>query len=160
LLRKGGAQDFDIITENGKHLGPTGEFSPSQFRDMMRAELWRYSRRQLANVLSVSGDEQFRSTILMLKILETSMHASFEGLAAARANLSGGEAQGAGGGDSGVAGARAVALHEVGGRLEQLCGLVHAQAADITALRTAHSHVSSLVIDLTQRLEQAGVIPR
>ena len=31
----------------------------------------RYSRRELANVLEVSGDEQFRSTILMLKLFET-----------------------------------------------------------------------------------------
>ena len=35
---------------------------------MMRGELWRYSRRELNNVLSVSGDEQFRSIILMLKV--------------------------------------------------------------------------------------------
>jgi hypothetical protein len=28
--------------------------------------LWRYSRRELNNVLSVSGDEQFRSIILMV----------------------------------------------------------------------------------------------
>jgi hypothetical protein len=32
---------------------------------MMKGELWRYSRRQLNNVLSISGDEQFRATILM-----------------------------------------------------------------------------------------------
>ena len=31
----------------------------------MKGELWRYSRRELNNVLSVSGDEQFRATILM-----------------------------------------------------------------------------------------------
>ena len=29
-----------------------------------------YCRRELNNVLSVSGDEQFRSIILMLKIME------------------------------------------------------------------------------------------
>ena len=33
--------------------------------------VFRYSRRELANVLEVSGDEQFRSTILMLKLFET-----------------------------------------------------------------------------------------
>ena len=36
-----------------------------QFQEMMKRELWRYSRRELNNVLSVSGDEQFRSIILM-----------------------------------------------------------------------------------------------
>lgn len=50
--------DFDVITDHGKHLGPTSEFNSSQFQDMMKGELWRYSRRELNNVLSVSGDEQ------------------------------------------------------------------------------------------------------
>jgi hypothetical protein len=62
--------DFDIITDYGKHLGPTAEFDKEQFREMMNGELWRYSRRQLDNVLSLTGDEQFLSTILMLKIFE------------------------------------------------------------------------------------------
>ena len=64
--------DFDVLTENGKYLGPTAEFNREQFQIMMKGELWRYSRRELANVLSVSGDEQFNSTILMLKIMESS----------------------------------------------------------------------------------------
>ena len=70
---------------------------------MMKRELWRYSRRQvtlhamyvghvrvislirshrqLANVLSLSGDEQFRSTILMLKIFEINVSQQFAALA-------------------------------------------------------------------------------
>ena len=60
--------DFDIITENGRHLGANNEFNANQFNDMMKKELWRYSRRELENVLKVSGDEQFKSTILMLVI--------------------------------------------------------------------------------------------
>ena len=71
----------DIITENGKHLGPTAEFNSVQFQDMMKGELWRYSRRELANVLEVSGDEQFRSTILMLKLFETSTRAQLREMA-------------------------------------------------------------------------------
>jgi len=63
--------DFDVVTENGKHLGETAEFNRQQFQMMMKGELWRYSRRELANVLSVSGDEEFNSTILMLKIMES-----------------------------------------------------------------------------------------
>ena len=62
--------DFDIISENGKHLGPTAEFNQEQFREMMNGELWRYSRRQLDNVLSLTGDDRFQSTILMVKIFE------------------------------------------------------------------------------------------
>ena len=64
-------EDFDIVTENGKHLGATNEFNREQFQTMMKKELWRYSRRELANVQSVSGDEQFNSTILMLKMMES-----------------------------------------------------------------------------------------
>ena len=71
----------DIITENGKHLGPTAEFNSAQFQDMMKGELWRYSRRELANVLEVSGDEKFRSTILMLKLFETSTRAQLREMA-------------------------------------------------------------------------------
>ena len=70
--------DFQILSENGRHLGlnlaaadSEDEFDMAQFRQMMKGELWRYSRRQLANVLSVSGDEQFISLIVMLKLMET-----------------------------------------------------------------------------------------
>ena len=69
--------DFDIITENGKHLGPSAEFNSAQFQNMMRGELWRFSRRELNNVISVSGDEQSRSMLLMLKIMESSTRSSF-----------------------------------------------------------------------------------
>jgi hypothetical protein len=55
--------DFEIICDYGKHLGPTGEFNQSQFRDMMQDELWRFSRRQLANVLSESESNEFKSTV-------------------------------------------------------------------------------------------------
>jgi hypothetical protein len=60
----------DLMTEHGKHLGPQGEILEENFQAMMFGELWKYSRRQLNNVLAVSGDEQFRSIILMLKINE------------------------------------------------------------------------------------------
>ena len=66
----------DIITENGKHLGPSAEFNSAQFQEMMKGELWRFSRRELNNVISVSGDEQSRSMLLMLKIMEASTRAT------------------------------------------------------------------------------------
>ena len=70
--------DWNIITENGKHLGPDGEFNQDQFLDMMKGELLRYSRRQLNNVLTVSGDETDRAVILMLKLFEADSKASLE----------------------------------------------------------------------------------
>ena len=68
-------EDFDIVTENGRYV-TQNEFNGRQFREMIKGELWRFSRRALNNVLSVTGDEQFRSTILMLKIFEISSSAA------------------------------------------------------------------------------------
>jgi hypothetical protein len=31
--------DFEVITEKGTHIGPTGEFNRTQFLDMMRGEV-------------------------------------------------------------------------------------------------------------------------
>ena len=45
---------------------------------MMKGELMRHSRRQLNNVMTVSGDEQIRSVILMLKLFETETSACLE----------------------------------------------------------------------------------
>ena len=70
--------DWNIITENGKHLGPGDEFSQEQFVDMMKGELLLCSRRQLNNVLTVSGDETDRSVIMMLKLFEADTKASLE----------------------------------------------------------------------------------
>ena len=39
-----GRDDFDVITDGGKFLGPTGEFNKLQFRKMMKGELERFSR--------------------------------------------------------------------------------------------------------------------
>ena len=75
-------EDFEIITENGKYLNQTGEFDSDQFQAMMRGELWRYSRRALNNVLCVTGDDQFRSTILMLKLMDMTLRASLADIAA------------------------------------------------------------------------------
>jgi hypothetical protein len=47
---------------------------------MMKAELWRFSRRQLANVISVSGDEKFTAMIVMLKFIETYMQSKFSSM--------------------------------------------------------------------------------
>ena len=85
--------DYDALTENGKHLCPSTqvfivisvdqffsrndrlicvisrvfvqEFNREQFKNMMKRELWRYSRRELSNVIEITGDDQFRSTIVM-----------------------------------------------------------------------------------------------
>ena len=39
----------------------------------MKRELWRFSRREINNVLALSGDEQSYSMLLMMKIFEVSM---------------------------------------------------------------------------------------
>ena len=53
-------EDFETITENGRFVTDS-EFDSEQFQQMMRAELWRFSRRALNNVLSVTGDDQVSS---------------------------------------------------------------------------------------------------
>ena len=56
----------------------------------------RYSRRQINNVLLVTGDEQFRSMILMLKMLEASTNASFKQLTTSLAGNAGAQILAAG----------------------------------------------------------------
>ena len=75
-------EDFDVMTENGRLVTAAGEFDRAQFHKMMRGELWRYSRRALNNVLCVTGDDQFRSTILMLKLMDMTLRASLADIAA------------------------------------------------------------------------------
>eukprot|EP00277_Geminigera_cryophila_P032729 CAMPEP_0173126910 /NCGR_PEP_ID=MMETSP1102-20130122/57457_1 /TAXON_ID=49646 /ORGANISM="Geminigera sp., Strain Caron Lab Isolate" /LENGTH=740 /DNA_ID=CAMNT_0014036387 /DNA_START=163 /DNA_END=2382 /DNA_ORIENTATION=+ len=70
--------DFDVLTENGKLLGEYGEFNRMQFRSMMRGELLRYSRRQMANSITLSDSEEFRSTVMLIKLMELSHRESFK----------------------------------------------------------------------------------
>jgi len=67
--------DFEIITEYGKllHSPEKPEFNKMQFRDMMRNELFRFARRNLANALQESEGEEFRQLVLMLKLMETNL---------------------------------------------------------------------------------------
>ena len=69
-------EDFEIITNNREFCGPDGEFDRFQFRLMMQGELWRYSRRELNNVLTSGASDEFRATIMMLKIMENRIIAS------------------------------------------------------------------------------------
>lgn len=62
--------EFEVLTENGRYLNAQGEFDRSQFRSIMKGELWRYSRRELANVIEFSNGVEFRSTILFLKMFQ------------------------------------------------------------------------------------------
>jgi hypothetical protein len=62
-----------LAPDNGNHLTEDGEFGMIQFRDMMKGELWRYSRRELVNVLAFSDSEEFKSTVVMLKIMDTKL---------------------------------------------------------------------------------------
>ena len=62
--------DYDAITENGKHLTRTGELTKLNFRDMMKDKFTRYSYRTLANSLTESQNHEFKSTVLLLKMVE------------------------------------------------------------------------------------------
>ena len=67
----------------------------------LAGELWRFSRRELANVLSLSDSSEFGSTILMLKLFENSVHHKLNKLAASVGNGKAGRRVGGEGEDGG-----------------------------------------------------------
>ena len=70
------ADDFEIITENGKHLGEEGDFNKDQFHGMMNTELNRFVFRGLCNALKESDNEEFKQLTLMLKMVEKNIQTS------------------------------------------------------------------------------------
>jgi hypothetical protein len=65
--------DFDLISNNGQLLSDEGEFNQQQFRKMMLGELQRYTRRTLRNAVVLSNNQEFHSTIMLIKLLEQSV---------------------------------------------------------------------------------------
>jgi voltage-gated sodium channel len=65
--------DFELISDNGQLLSDDGEFNQQQFRNMMLGELQRYARRTLRNAVVLSNNQEFHSTILLIKLLEQSL---------------------------------------------------------------------------------------
>ena len=49
--------DFEILTDSGRLLGPNGEFNRQQFTSMMLGELQRYSRRHIKNSVVLSENK-------------------------------------------------------------------------------------------------------
>ena len=49
-----------------------------QFRSMMQGELFRYARRGLSNTLKESSSDEFKQTVLMLKLMETRQKADLK----------------------------------------------------------------------------------
>lgn len=45
-------------------------------RTCVQGELWRFSRRQLTNMVRESESNEFKSTVLMLKMMETRLFAN------------------------------------------------------------------------------------
>jgi hypothetical protein len=70
------AEDFEIITEKGKHLGEEGTFNLQQFHGMMNTELNLYIFRGLCNVLKESDNVEFKQIVLMLKMIEKNIQTS------------------------------------------------------------------------------------
>lgn len=62
---------------------------PCGHTHLLALPIRRYSRRQINNVLLVTGDEQFRSIILMLKMLESNTHNNFKQLTTSLAGNAG-----------------------------------------------------------------------
>jgi voltage-gated sodium channel len=70
--------DFDLISDNGQLLSVDGEFNQQQFRKMMLGELQRYARRTLRNAVVLSNNQEFHSTIMLIKLLEESLFAKMK----------------------------------------------------------------------------------
>ncbi len=62
--------DFEVLTEQGKLLGPQGEFSKDQFTQMMIGELKRYSQPQLRNAVLLSRSQELIPTVMLSKLTE------------------------------------------------------------------------------------------
>lgn len=62
--------DFNDLTDNGRHLNSAGEFGSDQFRDMMKEEFIRHTQRYLANTVKESRSNEYKSSVLQLKVLE------------------------------------------------------------------------------------------
>ena len=71
----------------GRLLDKAGEFDRLAFREMMKGELQRFSRRELANVIAFSDSDEFKSTVVMLKLMQNALiHEIREHSAAAAAD--------------------------------------------------------------------------
>lgn len=104
-------------TLNSEHQTPNpptiaGELPKPLIPDLKPSHDRRYSRRELDNVLSVSGDELFNSTILMLKIFESHTRASLTKILESLERL---QTQGAGGASEAAGGEQARAVPTQGG---------------------------------------------
>ncbi len=62
--------DFEVLTEQAKLLGPQGEFSKDQFTQMMIGELKRYSQRQVRNAVLLSRSQELIPTVMLSKLTE------------------------------------------------------------------------------------------
>ena len=49
--------DFEILTDSGRPLGPNGEFNRQQFTSMMLGVLRKYSRSQIKNSVVLSENK-------------------------------------------------------------------------------------------------------
>ena len=65
--------DFNDLTDNGRHLNSEGEFGSDQFRDMMKEEFIHYTQRYLANTVKESRSNEYKSSVLQLKVLEMNL---------------------------------------------------------------------------------------
>jgi hypothetical protein len=65
--------DFDTISDQGRLTDEDGEFTKLQFRTMMQDELWRYTRREMADVVSVTESDEFRMNIMQVKMLQNKL---------------------------------------------------------------------------------------
>eukprot|EP00960_Hanusia_phi_P006656 190222-Hanusia_phi.AAC.8 len=68
--------DFEFLTEGGRHCNSNGEFSKEQFQEIMKEELRRYALRKLSNAMAETSSKEFAALFLMMKMIamQTEQH--------------------------------------------------------------------------------------
>ena len=69
--------EFDQMTEHGKYVDERGAMSRHMFRIVIMKELGKLAGRGIQNMLAISDNEEFRSTVLQQKLMECRMIDNF-----------------------------------------------------------------------------------
>ena len=62
--------EFDQLTEYGRFTSDQGQIQRSDFQLIIKAQLTQLARREIANMLVMTESEEFKSTVMLLRLME------------------------------------------------------------------------------------------
>ena len=62
--------EFDQLTEYGRFTSDQGQIQRSDFQLIIKAQLTQLARREIANMLVMTDSEEFKSTVMLLRLME------------------------------------------------------------------------------------------